>query len=334
MIIRELNKEDITEVSKLIANRHSEERTNFGALNKIYEDEKVMEKIMMKKLKEKLCVSVAAFKDKTLLGYIISDVRSDKVFGRCAWVKYDGLALANGVSPEIYRELYASIAEKWLELGCLKHFIIIPAGRKDVIDSWLSSGFAYEQVFGIKKIIKSEINHNEDVEIIKASENEKDDLESISGLILSYQAKSPTYAAALPEMFEEIKQGYGGLVSDDDAHVLLAYRKDNNRELLGFTCGYFDGDDDSNMMVPYKGTELGVAGTNPKFQSNGIGRLLTNRLLNDSLDAGYLHSITDWRITNLKSSVFWPKMGYEAYAYRFVRNIDPRAYWANGVRQI
>lgn len=331
MIIRELKKSDVLEVSKILSCRHRDERRSFEGLNKIFEDVELLEKIVSKKLEEDLLVSSAAFEGDKLLGFIISSIKTDKVFGRCAWVKYDGLALADGVNPDLYRELYADIAVKWIKLGCLKHFVIVPSAREDVINSWLKSGFAYEQVFGIKKLEYSKIEDVDGVLVKKATIEDKSDLESVSSLILSYQAKSPTYAVALPEMFDEIRRGYGGLASDEDSHVLLAY---NEKQLLGFTCGYFDGDDNSNMMMPYKGTELGVAATNPDFQSRGVGTLLTKSLFNASIDAGYEYSITDWRITNMKSSVFWPKMGYEAYAYRFVRTIDPRAYWADGFTRL
>ena len=39
--------------------------------------------------------------------------------------------------------------------------------------------------------------------------------------------------------------------------------------------------------------------------------------------------ITDWRITNLASSTFWPKCGFKPVAYRMVRYINSNIAWAN-----
>ena len=329
--IRALAKEDIGTVSKLLAYRHKQERKQFKSLNAIFEEHETLEPIAVKMFDEKLMISVGAFDGDRLLGFIISTVKADTVFGRCAWVKYDGLALAEGVEHGLYRELYAAIADKWIQAGCLKHFVIVPAGQDGVISAWLNSGFAYEQVFGLKELSPSTVEPLEGVTVRKALSDDKNALASISGNILSFQAQSPTYAAALPEMFAELADGYAGLADDEESHVLLAYR---DNELLGFTCGYFEGENNFNMMIPPKSTELGVAATNSVSQNKGVGTLLTQSLFNDAIDAGYENSTTDWRITNLKSSVFWPKMGYRPYAYRMVRTIDERILWADGHRKL
>lgn len=329
MKIQKLTVNDIPEIVKLLAFRHKQERQCYEGLNQVFENEQVLEKIVRKNLGEKRVIAIGAFEEGQLIAFIISNVKKDHVFGRCAWVKYDGLALAEGVDAQVYRLLYAHISKLWITDGCLKHYIIVPGSNDDVLKAWLFSGFAYEQVFGIKKLVDPEIKPLDNITIRKAMPSDEKDLKSISGLIMSYQAGSPTYAAALPELFSEIEDGYGGLISDQEAHVLMAYQDDT---FLGFTCGYFEGENIENMMVPYKNTELGVAGTFSHVQNKGIGTVLTLSLFRDAIEAGYENTTTDWRITNMKSSVFWPKMGYEPYAYRLVRNIDPRVYWANGKR--
>lgn len=331
MNIRTLTIKDITKISTVLAYRHKEERLVYPSLNERFEHVDVLEKIVKKKFEDKLMIAIGAFENERLLGFIMSTIRTEKTFGRCAWVAYDGLALAEGVDSEIYRDLYTDIADRWLSLGCLKHFVILPAAKEEVMKAWLNSSFAYEQVFGLQSLKSSDVKAIEDVHIRKATPDDKVDLQSLSSIILSYQAQSPTFAAALPESFAEFKEGYGGLVSDEDAHILLAYK---GEDLLGFTCGYLDEDSGQNMMLPVKSTELGVAATNPKFQCKGVGTLLTQSLFRDLLTAGFENTTTDWRICNRKSSVFWPKMGYVPYAYRMVRNIDERVLWANGKNRI
>lgn len=331
MKIRALARKDIKAMSKLLAHRHQLERSVYNSLNVLFEDEKKIEPLISSFFDEKLSISIGAFEGEELLGFISSTIKTDTLFGRCAWVKYDGLALAEDVDPSLYRDLYAHIAEKWLELGCLKHFVIIPAGQSEVVDAWLKSGFAYEQVFGLTSLKSKDVKAVDDVTIRKANSGDKDALRSISGNILSFQAQTPTFAVAMPEMFAELEDGYAGLADDEECHVLLAYKEN---KFLAFTCGYFEGDNSSNMMIPVKSTELGVAATNDASRNKGIGTLLTEHLFNDAIKAGYENSTTDWRITNLKSSVFWPKMGYKPYAYRMVRTIDDRILWANGHKKL
>jgi len=129
MKIRALARKDIKAMSKLLAYRHQLERSVYNSLNVLFEDEKKIEPLISSFFDEKLSISIGAFEGEELLGFISSTIKTDTLFGRCAWVKYDGLALAEAVDPSLYRDLYAHIAEKWLELGCLKHFVIIPAGQ-------------------------------------------------------------------------------------------------------------------------------------------------------------------------------------------------------------
>lgn len=330
MIIRELGVKDIDQMSVLLANRHKNERTSFHSLNVQFENSAVTKEILSKKFEDNSFIGVGAFDGEVLNGFLLSVVKEDNLFGRCAWVYYDGLAIREDIESSLYKNLYTYISEKWIQLGCFKHYVILPCGDDNVVNTWLSLGFAYEQVYGIQSLKEQECPIREDIVIKTASEENKKDLESISSLILSYQAGAPTYAAALPQMFSEIKKGYGGLVDDENAHVLLAYE---NKDLLAFSCAYYE-EDEENMMMPQKVMELAVAGTNHEKQSKGIGSLLTYRLFNDAIDAGCQHTVTDWRMTNLKSSVFWPKMGYKAYAYRMIRRIDERVLWANGLNRL
>jgi len=47
------------------------------------------------------------------------------------------------------------------------------------------------------------------------------------------------------------------------------------------------------------------------------------------IEKGYNNMVTDWRITNLASSTFWPKCGFKPVAYRMVRHINSNIAWAN-----
>lgn len=43
----------------------------------------------------------------------------------------------------------------------------------------------------------------------------------------------------------------------------------------------------------------------------------------------YRYVSSDWRITNLSSSSFWRKCGFQEIAHRMYRQIDERISWAN-----
>ncbi|WDV44867.1 hypothetical protein PV797_15260 [Clostridiaceae bacterium M8S5] len=327
MKFREFNKEDVIQASKLLANRHRKERDIFPSLKREFEDSKHTEKILYELMESSYVKGICAYENNNLLGFLLSNIKTDGMVGRCAFVSYEGLAIADTETPELYRKLYAEIAKIWVENGALSHYIEVPAGHKEVVDSWLKLSFAFQQVYGITGLSKAEVSIPENLVIRQADENDSQELRKISNLIYSYQAGSPTYAAGLPEKVAQIRDGYGELPDDEDAIVLLAY---NDSKLLGFQCANIE-ENNSNMMIPEKSLEISIGGTIEKSRGTGVGDILTKLMFNRAIEQGFENAIADWRIANLSSSNFWPKEGFKPVAYRMFRPIDERVYWADGI---
>jgi len=185
---------------------------------------------------------------------------------------------------------------------CLNHYVFVPAGNENNIKAWLNSGFAFQQVYGVASALKHETTIPSDVVIIEASPKDVDDLKSVSNLIMSFQAGSPTFAVGLPEEVSSIKKGYGGLATDDEATVLLAYKND---KLLGFQCGFDEENDDHNMMVPVNSYEITVGGTIVDAQGLGIGSLLVKELQNKAVESGVENFYTDIETAKEHHSTKW-----------------------------
>jgi ribosomal protein S18 acetylase RimI-like enzyme len=99
---------------------------------------------------------------------------------------------------------------------------------------------------------------------------------------------------------------------------------------VGFQCYFPVDSSEKGLIVPEKCLELSVAGTRPDFQGRGIGQTLTRHGMADAYERGYRMCLTDWRSTNLQSSRFWPRQGFQPVAYRLARRIDDRIAWAKG----
>lgn len=311
-----------------MAKRHKKERIIFPSLKKKFEDAKCTEKILKERIERNYTKGICAYKDNKILGFLLSNIKIDNRFGRCAWIDYEGLAIADSESPELYRKLYAQLVKVWVENGVLSHYIIIPAGDKQVVDSWLNLSFAFQQVYGITSLSKYDVKIPDNLTIKLADENDSENLRNISNLIFTYQAGAPTYAAGLPEDMEIIRERYGELPNDDESIILLAYA---GSELLGFQGGYIE-EDNSHMMIPEKAIGMEIAGTVEKSRGSGIGNILTKLMFNKAIEDGLENAYTDWRIANLCSSNFWPKKGFKPVAYRMYRRIDERIYWSDGIK--
>ncbi|MFL6014286.1 MAG: GNAT family N-acetyltransferase, partial [Gaiellaceae bacterium] len=74
-----------------------------------------------------------------------------------------------------------------------------------------------------------------------------------------------------------------------------------------------------DLRVPRDSIDLGAASTLPAARGSGAGRALTEHVLHWAHENGYPTMITDWRMTNLLASRFWPKRGFRATFLRLYR---------------
>jgi GNAT superfamily N-acetyltransferase len=66
---------------------------------------------------------------------------------------------------------------------------------------------------------------------------------------------------------------------------------------------------------------LGYAAVLPEARGSGAGLALTAATFAWAREQGYGAMVTDWRVTNLLSSRFWPKRGFRTTFLRLYRSI-------------
>jgi GNAT superfamily N-acetyltransferase len=66
---------------------------------------------------------------------------------------------------------------------------------------------------------------------------------------------------------------------------------------------------------------LAWAGTRPEVRGSGAGLALTQAALAWAHPRGHEVMVTDWRVTNLLSSRFWPARGFRTTFLRLYRSI-------------
>jgi len=76
-----------------------------------------------------------------------------------------------------------------------------------------------------------------------------------------------------------------------------------------------------DLRVPADSIDLANAATFPELRGLGIGRALTAHVIRWAYENGYPTMVTDWRMTNLLASRFWPKRGFRTTFMRLYRCI-------------
>ena len=95
----------------LLARRCRNDRLILPELPVRFEDPAIAAAAVQASLHRPHASGVAAVDGDRLLGYLIGDLVIDAVWGRSAWVRLAGCALAPGQSAELVRDLYAALAE-------------------------------------------------------------------------------------------------------------------------------------------------------------------------------------------------------------------------------
>jgi GNAT superfamily N-acetyltransferase len=280
--------------------------------------------LLEKTFNEHRIAGIGAYEEDELVGYLFAQIKFDETRGKHAWVPLEGMAIKQGKSGELIRTLYAEVSRLWLNYGCFTHYVLAPTGDTRFVDAFQRLSFGFEQVHGVLDISRfQKTNYNEDILIRIGTEDDRELIGSMSDIILSYQNDSPVYALALPDTVIDIRKGYQGIANDEEAFLLFA-------ELDGKSAGFQAyWPIESHLMVPENAIELSVAGTFPNLMGNGIGTALMNEAVRLLEKKVVKYIITDWRISNLASSLFWPKSGFVPLYHRMQRTVDNRLGWAN-----
>ena len=76
-----------------------------------------------------------------------------------------------------------------------------------------------------------------------------------------------------------------------------------------------------DLRVPENSIDLAQASTDPEARGTGVGLALTAHVIRWAHEHGYPTMTTDWRMTNLWASRFWPKRGFRPVFLRLYRSI-------------
>lgn len=315
--------------ARIFALRHRQDRLAVPALPQRFAEEMAAHEAVSAAWQRANTSGVAAMHNGRLVGYLLGECKADVLRERHVWMHYAGYGIDPGYEPELYRDLYAAIGQSWLEKGYSHHFILIPAGEQARLEAWQWLGFAFEQVHALLSLddwTPQAISLPEGLVIRRAQPRDAAVLAELAPVIRRHLAGAPVWGVALPEEEQEVRQGYAELAEDAAWVVWLAFL---DGKALGMQGYHTEETGAGDPLIPDECFNLTVAATVPQARGLGIGVALTQRGLRYAQEAGYRWCSSDWRITSLLASRFWPRRGFRPVAYRMVRHVDHRVLWAS-----
>lgn len=304
--------------ASLLAARHRAQRRAEPALAARYEDAAAARDEVEAVWRREGASGVLALDGSRPVGYTIGAPR-DETWGANVWVEIAGHAVEE---PETARDLYAALAAGWVEQGRTSHYALLPADSA-LIEAWFRAGFGQQHAHGLREPPVSD-GEPSAVSVRPAEERDLETLVELDVELVMHQRRSPVFSrglglpdpAALREDWRE-----GLLAGPAEEGIFVA-------EIGGHVVSTL-------AMVPIERSSthgglaradnaclLAFAASLPEARGSGAGLALTREGLRWSREHGYAAVVTDWRVTNLLSSRFWPRRGFRTTFLRLHRAID------------
>ena len=250
-------------------------------------------------------------------GFLLGAPREDPVWGPNVWVELAGHAVEDA---EAARDLYALAAQRWVDEGYTRHYVVVPATDAQLVDAWFRLGFGQQHAFGIREVPEQTAFPEGTRE---AEPADVDALVALGPLVADHQALAPVFGPGRRREEDDVDSLRGeileGLQSDDVADVVA----ERDGRIVGYF--YVSPAEHSGMHVglarPPGAAYLAWAATAPHVRSSGVGVALTEAAFAWARSRGHDVMVTDWRVTNLLSSRFWPARGFRTTFLRLYRSI-------------
>jgi ribosomal protein S18 acetylase RimI-like enzyme len=312
--IQPFSDEHLDDAARLLVERHSRHRWAERLL-----PENVDFRVEVERLWQSDHASgAAAFRDGHFAGYLVGTRRDDEIWGPNIWVEFAGHAV--GEADDI-RDLYAFAAERWVEEGRTRHQVLVPASDDALVRAWFRLGFGQQQAHGVRDVpAETEVRVPEGFEIRNPSATEVEDLLQVDLALPSHQRAAPVFSPRPLPTLDELREEWAKTLAGTDEEVLVGYR--DGKPVACW--GYVDAEESTQhagLGRPDNACYLAFAATLPEARGSGIGVALTTAGFAWAAEQGFRAMVTDWRVTNLLASRFWPRRGFRETFLRLHRSI-------------
>lgn len=245
-----------------------------------------------------------------VVGYVVGHRRDDPV-GPAAWVGHAGHAVRD---PELVRDLYGVAAEQWLAAGMSRHFAFVPA-LDDLVEPWFHLSFGASAAQATRETAPAE-PVDAGVSIRLSTPDDLEDSAQFDLLLAEHLAAPPSFGGLAVPPLDAFREDWRTTWDEEEFTHFVAER---DGTVVGHALLYRRPAGD--LRVPADSIDLAQAATLPGLRGSGAGLALTAHVLSWAYEHGHPTMITDWRMTNLEASRFWPRRGFRRTFLRLYRTI-------------
>jgi ribosomal protein S18 acetylase RimI-like enzyme len=250
--------------------------------------------------------------DEELRGYIVAAPRPLTNTG-LTWnvIGFAGLALEG--EPEVLRDLYADAAARWVADGHTRHGVYVPVSETGLIDAWFRLCFGASGMTAVREAAVERF----DSELV-VRDGTPEDMEAavrLDAAMADSMQPAPSFSGITAISDEDRREEWHEAWDDPEIKHFVA---EQDGRVVGHLVLYKGR---TGLRIPADSIDISDASTEPEARGAGVGRALTSHALTWAHENGYRSMTTDWRMTNLLASRFWPKRGFRTTFLRMYRSI-------------
>jgi ribosomal protein S18 acetylase RimI-like enzyme len=312
--IRNFEDEHLDAAASLLAERHRRHRLAEPLLPARFEDPEAARGEIEALRRKDGAAGAVALRAGRVVGYLVGAPADDEVWGANEWVELAGHAAEEA---EVVRDLYAAVAERWVDAGRMRHWAVAPASDAALVDTWFRLSFGQQQAYGIQEVQPTSWPGRARL----AEPRDVDALVELAPGLAAHQQETPVFSGRgfgldEDELRAEIEKDiaserWGSLVAELDGRVVANFEVAPAEESSMHT----------GLARPERSCYLAYALTDPGARGSGLGVELTQACFAWAHERGYETMVTDWRVTNLLASRFWPARGFRTSFLRLYRSI-------------
>jgi ribosomal protein S18 acetylase RimI-like enzyme len=312
---RPFSDEFLGAAGELLAARHRAQRSAEPLLPDEYEDPAATTAEVETLAGAEGASGAVALREGRVVGYLLGAPRTDEVWGPNVWVELAGHAVEEA---EDVRDLYAVAGARWIEEERPRHYAVVPESDYALVEAWFRLSFGQQHAFGIREV--PEVVTWPD-QVRRAEPRDVDALVTLTPLLADHQARAPVFSRGHPPAApDELRAEILADLGKEEIAELVAER---GSEIVGAmeTVPVELSSTHTGLARPPGAVLLGWAATLPGVRGSGAGRALTDATFAWARERGHEIIVTDWRVTNLLASRFWPSRGFRPTFLRLYRHI-------------
>jgi len=329
--VREFSSDDLEPAANLLARRHRRDRARFPLLPERFEDAGACLEILRSAMG--YAEGVAAHRDGRLAGFLFAvDSVPAPTSGSARFAPERGTmmlghthAVASDAEPgEVYRALYAALAERWVRRGIFDHTAHIPAGDPPTEEAWVNLAFGRWTAFAVRDLRPVERAASTSVEVRRAGLEDLDAVYRLSLEEARFHARSPIFRPYVErDTGNAVREATRAGLEDEGRAVFIARTDGRDAGVIEVEPERF-----SPLFTPDGAVGIGDTAVIEEARGAGVGAALTDAAIAWAREHDYRAVHLHFATPNPLSVPFWTGLGFTPVMWHMRRRLDERIAWA------